>query len=830
MPLSTASVGRPGAYVHIMGKIAALITDSMWLLSTRNLQLVYFNGPADVPGGYAILSHVWQAKEQSFQDIKQLQPAEELEAQAYVSPDDDRLFDERFCPKIRGCVRTARDYGLDWVWIDTCCIDKTSSAEIQEAINSMFRCGWRRIAPHSAKSKWFTRGWTLQELIAPMELIFMSTEWMFLGSKACLARLLEEITSVDAQILNFYRKLDDVSVARRMSWASTRQTTRLEDQAYSLLGIFGISMPTIYGEGEEAFRRLQEEIMKRSSDRTLLVWGTYLTPPTADAFRDTEVEFAYQFWLIKDKPSLHPLFARSPSDFAQSALIVPLTLSELLRSVQLFRVEVPDSNLQDFYADIVTTGRGSRCHWPIIRGERISIALLPCASGTGHCIGLVLSMSPPEPKDHIYHIGASGLRGMSSGFGWVQASEACRLVEINAEFMQIVAFANTGFESPTTEKPLHRLSTLTDKLSAPIKAIYIKTYATTSPAFEQLEHAVEPRTMSPYPRLHIPAHVLRKLAIGGFRVKAWRMRRLPVISSPCDPSIALGPGSRFLAIPFLHEFTSEAFFVVLIQPNFQLLRFLVDIVIFPSKPCLDWNPIASAYCALGLKIPWCPGGRNIEEQNDVGKPPWEGLRSNIRFGRGFLGGRDSRACQFEAGNERRRVQGTVTATVPGREAILQLSVGGSVFNALGSFSVPLSMAPKDLAEDTCLERQVDQGEVGRHRKHAKALRSPAESEVEAAAFATPFTVAGLLQLHQEENPLLQRPHSLTDLFWIELSCLLQSALLLPDLWSASFKPTVARRSSRRSRSLDSRPHIFNPEGLPMKGACDISLSVPIAMH
>ncbi|OJT09273.1 Vegetative incompatibility protein HET-E-1 [Trametes pubescens] len=286
----------------------------MWLLSTAQLKLVHFDRVDQVPGGYAILSHVWQYPEQSFQDVQELHSA--------GAPYDDA----RVSPKIRGGVNAAKTHGIDWLWIDASCIDKTSSAELSEAINSMF--SWYAEAqicyaylqdvpdsctldsPGSAfrTSRWFTRGWTLQELIAPRYLIFMSSEWTYLGTKASLAPLLSDITGIDMEVLTKRRELQHVSVARRMSWASKRQTTRVEDEAYSLMGLFGITMPTIYGEGREAFRRLQKEIMKRWSDQTLFAWGQVLPPdlPRTSLGRDI------------GNP-IGTLFAPSPHAFVDSA-------------------------------------------------------------------------------------------------------------------------------------------------------------------------------------------------------------------------------------------------------------------------------------------------------------------------------------------------------------------------------------------------------------------------------------------------------------------------------------------------------------------------------
>ncbi|EJF64438.1 hypothetical protein DICSQDRAFT_167595 [Dichomitus squalens LYAD-421 SS1] len=112
------------------------------------------------------------------------------------------------------------------------------------------------------ESEWFTRGWTLQELIAPERVVFLCQAWRLLGTKAQLAEVFEEITGIGQGVLLHEESLHEISVARRMSWAAHRVTTKPEDLAYCLLGIFDITMPTTYGKGCRAFHRLQEEILR----------------------------------------------------------------------------------------------------------------------------------------------------------------------------------------------------------------------------------------------------------------------------------------------------------------------------------------------------------------------------------------------------------------------------------------------------------------------------------------------------------------------------------------------------------------------------------------
>ncbi|ETS88205.1 hypothetical protein PFICI_02033 [Pestalotiopsis fici W106-1] len=233
----------------------------MRLMNARTGQLETFL--ANIPP-YAILSHTWGDHEVTFADLHGAQ-----------HPASD---------KIANTCRLALEQNLCYVWIDTCCIDKSSSAELTESINSMFKWYQQSVVCYAyledfesndtffAECRWFTRGWTLQELLAPTTVEFYDKSWNFRGIKQELVDPISAITHIPKEVLQGRWSLESCSVASRMSWAAGRETTRPEDIAYSLLGLFNVHMPPIYGEGKNAFRRLQEEIIKRSNDLTILAW------------------------------------------------------------------------------------------------------------------------------------------------------------------------------------------------------------------------------------------------------------------------------------------------------------------------------------------------------------------------------------------------------------------------------------------------------------------------------------------------------------------------------------------------------------------------------
>jgi len=258
-------------------------------------------------------------------------------------------------------------------WIDTCCIDKTSSAELSEAINSMYRWYQRSqvcyaylvdvpdaTADHSRpdslfqQSKWFTRGWTLQELLAPTFVEFYDQNWIEIGTKSSMRTLVQKITNISILV-----NIDEACVAEKLSWASTRVTTRIEDLAYCLMGLFDINMPLLYGEGHNAFLRLQLEIWNRTNDESIFAWSM---------------------------PSLEAPH-RAPRPLLASGLNVFEGLNSIETFGEIWERTFPGAHLLDA---ITLTNRGTRLdfralEFPVIRvwtsGKRINEFILPLKCG-----------------------------------------------------------------------------------------------------------------------------------------------------------------------------------------------------------------------------------------------------------------------------------------------------------------------------------------------------------------------------------------------------------------------------------------------------------------
>ncbi|KAK0648712.1 heterokaryon incompatibility protein-domain-containing protein [Cercophora newfieldiana] len=327
----------------------------MRLLNTTTIRLEEFNEAICPP--YAILSHTWGDEEVSFQEM-QLEKHPIWKA-GY--------------PKIIETCREALEHHLHYAWIDTCCIDKSSSAELSEAINSMFQ--WYAKASicfaflsdipvgvdpfETMNSRWYTRGWTLQELIAPRIILFYNSDWEMIGSRDDLRYKISASTGIDAHFLrdhipDIHLELSSASIAQRMSWAAGRQTTRTEDMAYCLLGIFGINMPLLYGEGERAFIRLQEEIIRHTNDHSIFAWD--LNSPLRQSGGHTGVD-------LKGAG----VFATTPSAFAGSSAVVSIETGEV--STPFF---LTNSGIQ-IDLRVFKEGNSMQCFWSEI-GQRIEVS------------------------------------------------------------------------------------------------------------------------------------------------------------------------------------------------------------------------------------------------------------------------------------------------------------------------------------------------------------------------------------------------------------------------------------------------------------------------
>ncbi|KAI8633525.1 heterokaryon incompatibility protein-domain-containing protein [Xylariaceae sp. FL1651] len=303
----------------------------MRLLNVNTLRLESYNAKEIPP--YAILSHVWQTDEVLFEDVYNSSPRTWEKKGGYR--------------KVKNSCERARFYGYGYIWIDTCCIDKSSSAELSEAINSMFLWYQKAAvcfaflydvtsADDIQSSRWFTRGWTLQELVAPRNVLFFNKDWSFLNGRFSMATKLASITGINERVLRYghepepanwedhkpnikfsehictcgartYDMHTDIlrtfSTATILSWAANRHTTRKEDQAYSLMGLFDINMPLLYGEGDRAFIRLQEEIIRRTNDQSILAWW----PPFGDYW-----DWSHPMDLASDISLFHPHDIKKP--------------------------------------------------------------------------------------------------------------------------------------------------------------------------------------------------------------------------------------------------------------------------------------------------------------------------------------------------------------------------------------------------------------------------------------------------------------------------------------------------------------------------------------
>jgi len=396
------------AIANIHGAMRLLNVQTDGTISLRNV-----SQSQECPA-YAILSHTWDAddEEVSFSEFQSL-PREELECRTGYR-------------KVTSAASQAIKDGYSYFWIDTICIDKSNSNEVSEAINSMFH--WyrrasvcyaylsdvppddsvRQLSPKGleiciSQSRWFTRGWTLQELIAPLSLQFLDRQWNHLGSRENLMHVITRTTGIPTQVCLDASSTTHFSVAQKMSWAANRRTTRPEDMAYSLLGIFGVNIPILYGEGSKSFIRLQEEIIRVSSDHSIFAW---------EGLDDAELQVG-------------SVLAEHPSAFARSTKIVldserrqelcVLSFRSLLMRLPVITPKLPWKHEKGLYA----------------------IALLPCKSTDDplRLLGLPLTkLASEQAWKRIW--------GRTFGFvnvGQAQAKRAeIQTIELDVKFQSLV--------------------------------------------------------------------------------------------------------------------------------------------------------------------------------------------------------------------------------------------------------------------------------------------------------------------------------------------------------------------------------------------------------
>ena len=330
---------------------------------------------------YAILSHRWI-------DSTEVDYEEMVDLAKMNGQEQDEIRGRQGYKKIIDTCKQTKQDGYELLWIDTCCIDKRSSAELSEAINSMYR--WYANAKicyaylHDVDSssfpteenkekypnpksngwpEWFSRGWTLQEMIASRNLQFFNKDWQLIGNKKMLARTLYTITRVPGHILadglEGYRR---PCVAQIISWAAKRTTTRVEDKAYSLMGLLDVNMPMLYGEGKKAFHRLQLEIIRSSNDQSIFAWGH------------------------KSDVRIGSILADDPSDFKDCSHVELMNHAELIK-------EFPNlsSTNADHFDVFPIMNRGIQIWMPLRRyhdSNTVFKAYLPCRDGYGSVMSI----------------------------------------------------------------------------------------------------------------------------------------------------------------------------------------------------------------------------------------------------------------------------------------------------------------------------------------------------------------------------------------------------------------------------------------------------------
>ncbi|KAL8351308.1 hypothetical protein RB598_006205 [Gaeumannomyces tritici] len=303
-----------------------------------DVRMSVFSSETSTPP-YAILSHTWvEGQEADFQEMTRVMDSDQMH---------------------------------------TCCINKSDLTELSESINSMFK--WYKgaqacyayLADLEADADvdtrlrgchWFTRGWCLQELVAPRSLIFLDQTWATVGTRRVFKSLVVTITTIPVHVLHSAKDISEVlagtPIATRMSWAANGATARVKDLAYCLLGIFDVNMPLLYGESSKAFLRLQQEIIKQSND--LSIFFSWDNPGERAKSRNCRGNHGGQ-------SPYRSLLARSPADFwpiihCECAKVRGATLRGLGAQQSSFTMENAGLFIRDAIMEVLKLESGGRCY------------------------------------------------------------------------------------------------------------------------------------------------------------------------------------------------------------------------------------------------------------------------------------------------------------------------------------------------------------------------------------------------------------------------------------------------------------------------------------
>ncbi|KAL4064878.1 heterokaryon incompatibility protein-domain-containing protein [Scleroderma yunnanense] len=357
----------------------------------------------DETTAYAILSHRWTDQEVNYDEMVDLAKMKRQERHAICRRSGYRKI-------LDSCEQAKRDE-YKWLWVDTCCIDRRSSAELSEVMDSMYRwyenSGTCYVHLHDVHGssfptarndttyansngypEWFSRGWTLQEMIAPSHVQFFNKNWKPIGDKRMLAHTLEEITRVPEQILKDGLSSNRPCVAQIMSWAAKRTTRQLEDRAYSLLGLLDLNMPMLYGEGKKAFQRLQLEIIRMSNDQSILAW-------------------------LSGNEQTCSILADDPSCFVDCSEMESMDRKEFIHALEeIMPTEDQHSINDDQFSTFLITNRGIKM-WMLLRPLKDSDSLfeawLPCRRSRSSSQPVRITLALCETNDY-YRYSTSGER------------------------------------------------------------------------------------------------------------------------------------------------------------------------------------------------------------------------------------------------------------------------------------------------------------------------------------------------------------------------------------------------------------------------------------